>query len=183
MPAKVSFADWLKRAIDTHGNLYDYSNSEESFQGASKPVLIKCRRHGDFKQIAKNHTSGSHCPECAAEKRGKPIEDLSGKVFGKLTAIRFVDERINGRTQWILRCECGNEVKVQTNLLKTRKNSTCGNCKSRNIDGSPLSVDLTRHIKSFSPRGKDVSEQRFGKLVAKVQYVKQSGASSNQMKH
>ena len=121
MPAKVSFADWLKRAIDIHGDLYDYSNSEESFQGAAKHVLIKCRRHGDFKQIAKNHTNGSHCPECAAKTRGKPTEGLSGKVFGKLTAIRLADERRNGRTFWILRCQCGNEIKIQTNVLKKKK--------------------------------------------------------------
>ena len=172
MPAKVSFADWLKRAIDTHGDLYDYSNSEESYKGAGKHVLITCRKHGDFKQIAKIHSNGSHCPECATKKRGNPIEDLSGKVFGKLTAIRLADERKNGQTLWILRCQCGNEVKIQTSALKKRKDPTCGHCKTHDANGNPLNIDLTNYIKSFKPKGKNVAGQRFGKLTPKVYYVK-----------
>lgn len=171
MPKQITFSDWLKRAKEKHGDLYDYSKSEETFCGSCKNVRITCKKHGPFDQLAKYHANGSHCPKCA--KRGTPAEDLTGKTFGKLTAIRLSSKRVKKKTFWWLRCECGNEVEIQTSNLKIRKDPTCGNCNTHDAEGNPLSIDLTHHIKSFKPRGQDITNQRFGKLVAKVYYVKE----------
>lgn len=55
-------------------------------------------------------------------------DDLSGKRFGRLTAVSLT-RRVGGkagRTFWSLKCECGNVVEVATNLLLSGRTQSCG---------------------------------------------------------
>lgn len=57
--------------------------------------------------------------------------DLSGRRFGRLTAIRATDERTHdGGVLWLCRCDCGNVCKVKTAYLISGHTSSCG-CLSR----------------------------------------------------
>lgn len=54
-------------------------------------------------------------------------EDITGQVFGRLTAIRPTEERdSNGSVVWELSCECGNITYKTINTLKTGKVLSCG---------------------------------------------------------
>jgi hypothetical protein len=56
---------------------------------------------------------------------GRTIKDLTGKVFGRLTVVRF-HKRENNRSFWLCKCSCGQEVSVwQGNLMKG-KTQSCG---------------------------------------------------------
>ena len=57
----------------------------------------------------------------------KKTENLTGKIFGKLTVLK-VDENLHRRLQWICQCECGNTKSVPSIYLKTGESSSCG-CK------------------------------------------------------
>jgi len=59
----VSTAKWIVRACNTHGNRYDYSQTE--YLGANLNLDIVCKIHGLFSQIASHHERGSNCPKCA----------------------------------------------------------------------------------------------------------------------
>lgn len=59
-------------------------------------------------------------------------EDLTGQVFGSLTVIKPA-EKINGRTAWHCKCECGNEIVVISRYLKDGKRKSCG-CKKHGLD-------------------------------------------------
>jgi len=52
-------------------------------------------------------------------------QDLTGQVFGRLTALYKVNNK-NGKTMWHCKCSCGNECDVSTNGLKTGNTSSCG---------------------------------------------------------
>ena len=41
-----------------------------------------------------------------------PIKDLTGKTFGKLTAIKRMGSNSHRQSMWLCRCECGNETVV-----------------------------------------------------------------------
>ena len=45
-----------------HGEMYDYSRVE--YNGAKNDVIIICKIHGEFKQQATVHKSGSGCKKC-----------------------------------------------------------------------------------------------------------------------
>ena len=54
-----------------------------------------------------------------------PMEDLTGKVFGKLTVLELAEWK-NGTSYWHCRCECGNETKVRYAYLISGHTKSCG---------------------------------------------------------
>ena len=62
---------------------------------------------------------------------GPGQRDISGMHFGKLTALRPTKERgRRGRTVWVCRCDCGNEVCAELGQLTAGYRKSCG-CLSR----------------------------------------------------
>jgi len=55
----------------------------------------------------------------------KPIEDLTGKKYGKLTVLRQAMKKKGEKTQWICRCKCGKETVVFATNLKSRATTSC----------------------------------------------------------
>ena len=95
--------------------------------------------------------------DCGCESRVKPrIRDLTGQRFGKLTALRALDERTkNGGVVWLCRCDCGGEVRVPSRQLTGGCTKSCG-CLSR-------------------PPLKDYIGRRFGRLTVTAYAGKQEG--------
>lgn len=53
----------IKKSIETHGNLYDYSLVE--YINKKTKIKIICKKHGMFEQLHKDHIKGRGCYECA----------------------------------------------------------------------------------------------------------------------
>ena len=66
--------------------------------------------------------------------QGSRAEDLTGRMFGSLTAIEREKSR-NGRTYWLCQCVCGNQISVQTYDLKRGHTESCG-CRKKEIMAS-----------------------------------------------
>ena len=45
---------------------------------------------------------------------------LEGQRFGHLTVLKKLDERENRYVVWLCRCDCGNEIKVNTRHPETQ---------------------------------------------------------------
>jgi hypothetical protein len=58
-------------------------------------------------------------------KRGRKMDDLTGRKFARLTVIRFVEMR-NHRAVWLCQCRCGHFVEVTNNNLIQRATRSCG---------------------------------------------------------
>lgn len=52
--------------------------------------------------------------------------DLTGKKFGRLTAIKKLRERKDTSIIWLCLCDCGEEVKVKACNLKSGNTKSCG---------------------------------------------------------
>ena len=74
-------------------------------------------------------------------------EDLTGKIFGKLTVIKAGERDKNG-LKWLCQCECGNQIQVLAGNLKRGNTTTCG-CSRKENPGAR----------------KDLTSFRKGKLV------------------
>ena len=92
-------------------------------------------------------TSCGCVPKSGARRGAKP-EDLTGRQFGKLTALERV-ENYRGRTAWRCQCECGRQKIVTAHDLKGGRVKSCG-----------VGVCRGRSDK------KDLAGQRFGRLTA-----------------
>lgn len=53
------------------------------------------------------------------------MKDILGQHFGRLTVIAKAPSR-NGRSYWLCRCECGNEVIVRGTSLTSGNTKSCG---------------------------------------------------------
>ena len=65
--------DFIKDCNHIHNNLYDYSKVEYNTLGDK--VIIICKEHGDFKQIAFSHQQGNGCKKCNKSKGEIKIEN------------------------------------------------------------------------------------------------------------
>ena len=76
----------------------------------------------------KSKSCGCLCKDIAKTK----IEDLTGKIFGRLTVIGFggYKKLKNGskRTQWLCKCSCGSTKTIAALQLKNGSYISCGHC-------------------------------------------------------
>lgn len=91
---------------------------------------------------------------------------LEGQRFGHLTVLKKLDERENRYVVWLCRCDCGNEIKVNTRHLMRGTVKDCGCIPENSAKRGPVAEDLTG--------------RRFGKLVAVKNWkVKTAGPGGN----
>jgi hypothetical protein len=54
------------------------------------------------------------------------VKDRTGFRYGRLTVIRFSEERKSGGVCWVCECDCGKEIIVSANSLATGNTVSCG---------------------------------------------------------
>lgn len=52
--------------------------------------------------------------------------DLTGQVFGRLTALEDVGRKGGGHILWRCQCSCGNFINVSSNALRRKNTQSCG---------------------------------------------------------
>lgn len=62
---KLPNESFIKRAIEIHGEKYDYS--KVNYQGRTIKVVIICKKHGTFEQLPGGHLAGKGCRKCSTE--------------------------------------------------------------------------------------------------------------------
>jgi very-short-patch-repair endonuclease len=79
---RLSLPDFLKKAKETHGSRYDYSQTV--YKGGDKKIAILCKEHGVFYQRAIDHIKGRGCWDCSfisgATKRSLGITEFIKKA-------------------------------------------------------------------------------------------------------
>ena len=65
----ISEEEFMRRCKKAHGDTYIYDKTV--FFKLSLEVVITCRIHGDFKQLAASHSMGHGCQKCFADGVGK----------------------------------------------------------------------------------------------------------------
>ena len=64
---RLTAKTFIQRAIEIHGDKYDYSKTK--YIKAKEPVIITCKKHGDFTQRPQDHIlKACGCPKCKGEK-------------------------------------------------------------------------------------------------------------------
>jgi len=68
---------FIKKSRKKHGNYYDYS--KVVYTHCKRKVIIICPKHGDFSQVAQDHSRGNGCPTCHTSKGENTIRELLKK--------------------------------------------------------------------------------------------------------
>lgn len=69
--------------------------------------------------------------------------DLTGQIFGDLTAVKPTDERRHGNVVWVCLCVCGNFAEVDANKLRFGVTQSCG-CRRGRVT-TARNISLTKH--------------------------------------
>lgn len=97
-------------------------------------------------------------------RQSKPRKDLTNKKFGNLTPIYYIK---GGK--WHCKCDCGNEVVVDTRNLKTGHTKSCGclqikKAKQNVVDMSDFENE---HIKVLNRKGSDTQQVALWECLCK----------------
>ena len=63
---KKTTEEFVEQATKIHRDRYDYSKT--NYTGAFKSVVIICKKHGEFTQMARKHLFGHGCTKCQQSK-------------------------------------------------------------------------------------------------------------------
>ena len=77
----------------------------------------------------------------------RPINNLVGWRFGRLTIIDRVENPENRQSKWLCRCDCGNTCEVFGTNLKSGSKVSCGKCEKEDMNKEQMrqtSVSLDR---------------------------------------
>ena len=110
---------------------------------------------GNEKDIRRGDLQQGRTVSCGCygkEQASKALkEDLSGQRFGRLLVLEDTKKRMYKSVIWKCECDCGNIVEVYAPSLKNGSTRSCG-CLHKE--------QLSEYM------SKDISNQRFGKLLA-----------------
>ena len=82
---KQTNEEFIKKSIETHGNTYDYS--ETNYLGSNINVDIICKIHGRFSQNPSRHKRGAGCTKCNADKKSKDYRNTTEGFIEKAVKI------------------------------------------------------------------------------------------------
>lgn len=64
---RMTTDEFIRRCVEIHGDEYEYSKTV--FTGYKNKIIVTCKIHGDFEQMAGNHLRGCRCDSCAQKNR------------------------------------------------------------------------------------------------------------------
>lgn len=90
--------DFIEKSRVVHGEKYDYSKSE--YVSAKTPLVITCKKHGDFLQKPNDHLDGHGCPKCTCGTSNSENEfyDFIKSIYTGAT-IRNSQELLDGKQE------------------------------------------------------------------------------------
>lgn len=75
---RLTTKEFIKRSKKIHGNKYDYS--KVIYTSIDKKVIIICKEHAEFEQIANGHLQGQGCPLCYYKNEAQ-VKQLLNQYF------------------------------------------------------------------------------------------------------
>lgn len=66
---------FISRVQDVHGDRYDYTKT--GFTHSKSKLVVTCKVHGDFVQMANDHQQGKGCPKCATSASQPELDIIS----------------------------------------------------------------------------------------------------------
>lgn len=140
MPARLTQKVWLERAKSIHKDKYDYSLV--SYKNKSSKVIIICKIHGEFEQLAGNHLQGKGCPMCSPNAK-LTQEDFIAKAEKKHGNKYLYDKLVfkNTASKVIIGCRIHGYFEQEAN--SHLRGSGCPACGSI-VSGLSRSISISK---------------------------------------
>ncbi|MGO0885167.1 hypothetical protein ACTPDI_20555 [Clostridioides difficile] len=114
-------------------------------KNSRKYCLCKCGNCGNEKWIRADSLKRIKACGCMKINTQFKQNDLTGKKFGRLTAIKSTNKKAkSGHYIWICKCDCGNEIETAENNLTMGRTKSCG-CLKKESDIKNAKIALKVH--------------------------------------
>ena len=163
MATRVSKDKFLLRAIEKHGNKYDYSKVE--YNTTKDKVCIICPEHGEFWQSPEKHMNGQGCPKCIGrfltkDKFIRKARDVHGDKYDySKVEIKKKKDKV-----CIICPEHGEFWQFPYTHMK---NHGCPKC-ARKASGKSISEHHRMKIDEFITRAREIHGDKYD--YSKVEY-------------
>jgi hypothetical protein len=139
--SKITTESFIKKAVEIHGNKYDYS--KVNYNSAKEKVIIICKEHGEFLQSPDSHKRNKGCKQCSIinshNKQKSNTKDFIQKAI-KIHGNKFDYSKVEYRTaikKIIIICkEHGEFLQVPAEHLSNKGCKQCGIISSSNAKKS-----------------------------------------------
>ena len=153
-------SDFIKKAIERHGDKYDYSKVSDPLY-CTKKVIITCPKHGDFLQLPRRHLSGQSCRRCARALIGKFLRKTQ-EDFIKKALLKHNCKYNYSKVVYIKNCEkviiiCPKHGEFKQSPLMHLQGNGCHKCHyeklfdlRRSSTEEFISSSVARHGNKYS---------------------------------
>ena len=117
---------------------------------------------GNIKTVPTHSLQSGHTKSCGCLVRETQGIDISGQRFGKLVAIKPIEEKKKSTIQWLCHCVCVNMWIVDGSNLRTGLTKSCG-CISSSIGESNIQQILKSNFINYKKEYivKEIGNLRF----------------------
>lgn len=113
---------------------------------------------GNTTILASNQITSGEVKSCGCLKH-KIKNDLTGKRFGRLTVLKFVDTDKYGKSRYLCRCDCGNEKIVKREHLINGGTKSCGCLHKESSAYQSSRMDRSKFLKEGTNTAKIKSKK------------------------
>lgn len=146
--------DFIQRAIQEHGNKYDYSKVH--YKGINNKICVVCPIHGEFWQTPNNHLNGHGCPKCSGRYQyGKEEFVERARIIHGNKYDYSNTEYINSQTKIYINCPEHGEFSQKPN--EHLKGKGCPKCSFKKVQERK-----TIPSDEFVKRAKETHDGKYG---------------------
>ena len=139
---KKTTKEFVEQAIVVHGDLYSYEDTQ--YKNSGTKVVICCKIHGAFEQVAKDHLSGRGCRFCARVGSNLELFLKAAELFHRGRYNYSLVDYINCYTPVEIICD-EHGVFLQKPIYHTR-GSNCPDCAKKSLNRNPTGWSRGRYL-------------------------------------
>ncbi|HVC09248.1 MAG TPA: hypothetical protein VNH15_04840 [Elusimicrobiota bacterium] len=135
--SRLTQEEFVAKAKAIHGNLYSYQ--KVVYVSNKTPVVIVCKKHGDFQQAPTNHLRRQGCDKCVRVKQADKMRWTLDEFLKKARArhgTKYAYDKVNyvdWKTKVTITCPIHGDFK-QVPQNHWRKGSGCPRCAGKLIN-------------------------------------------------
>lgn len=144
--------EFIKKAIEKHGNMYDYSKVD--YKNNAIDVIIVCKEHGDFIQRPSHHTSGFGCAKCSVDRQKTSLNEFISRSIEKHGSVydySKVDYKNNKIKVTICCKKHGDFTQRPPDHMRGQGCPKCGKCRISRSEIDFLNyINVTKENRQFT---------------------------------
>jgi hypothetical protein len=122
---------------------------------------------GNTNYVTTSHLKSGHTKSCGCLNKAKISErsykNIVGERFNRLIVIKDVG-RVKRNVLWLCKCDCGGEITVTGNRLRSGNTKSCG-CYARDYNSERTRIDITGNIFGRLTAIKEVGRNKHGSVL------------------